>query len=149
MHEFKQADLIALDRLLQQSYNYLDQITELCIPSMENRERQRAYRMRMKRRGFKAVNLYVSEIVAAFIKENPQMLTEAFIEINRDRYIDFTIAMEAEGGDRWYLSNGDQMITITAPGQVEALRGLRSDPAWKGAVRVYVNGSVALAPVVS
>lgn len=100
----------------------------------------------MKRKGFKAINLYVSEIVAAFIKENPQRLTEAFVELNSDRYIDFTIAAEAEGGDRWYLSNRDQMITVTAPEQLETLRRLRSDAAWTGAVRVYLNGTIAVGP---
>lgn len=112
----------------------------------ENRERQKAYRQRMRKRGFKAVNLYVSEILAAFIKDNPQKLTEAFIELNKDKFIDFSIAAESEGGQRWYLSNGDQMITVTVPEQVAALRALRGDPAWNGTVRVYLNGLMAVGP---
>jgi uncharacterized protein with GYD domain len=109
----------------------------------DNKERQKAYRERQKKKGFKAVNIYINDLVSMFLKDNPQQLIDAFVELNRDNFIEFHIAVKAGSGEKWYLSNGIEKITISDPAQIETLQQLSRYPSWHGVVRVHPDGRVS------
>lgn len=103
------------------------------------KEKQKAYRERKKKSGYRNVLVLVPEHLSLFIKGDPSKLTDSFITLHKDLYIEFdSVAFATENGVacailqnkdgvEWKVTDHDQLRTLER---------------FKGKVRLYVDGSV-------
>lgn len=103
--------------------------------------KQKAYRERKKELGYRNVLVLVPEHLFLFIKGEPTKLTESFVTLHKDLYIEFNdLAFASENGvDCAILRNREgkelKELKVTDPGKVSRLRRFR------GKVRLYVDGT--------
>ncbi len=100
-------------------------------------EKQKAYRERKKKSGFKSVLVLVPEHLFPFIKGTPSRLVDSFLSLNKNLYLDFdSWDFATEKGVTFAIlrnSEGKEFKVID-PDRVSRLR------RFGGKVRLHVDG---------
>lgn len=109
------------------------------------REKQKAYRERKKKQGYKSICLYVPEYLFLFIKGYPERLVEAFVNQNKDKYIEFdSVSFNEDEGNPYALFTNIQgeRLLIREPEKVKELKYVDEKIRRGEVIRLYPNGSI-------
>lgn len=114
------------------------------------KERQKAYRERKKKAGYRRVVIDVPEHVYAFIKRRPADLVSMFLEFAKEKglFMDFdqiSLSKNRETGERYLeLKNKEgQCLKITDPEKITAIERVMRGKKFKQ-MRVYPDGVVQI-----
>lgn len=106
-------------------------------------EKQKAYRERKKKSGFRNVLVLVPEHLFLFIKGEPAKLIDSFVSLHKTLYIEFdSLAFTTEEGVACAILRKDDSVEwkVTDPDQIKTLE------RFKGTVRLYVDGRLVVMP---
>lgn len=99
--------------------------------------KQKAYRERKKKSGYRGVLVQVPEHLFPFIKGEPSKLSDSFIALNKNLYIEFNyLAYITENGATIAILRNDDGIEwkVTDRNKIKTLE------RFKGKARLYVDG---------
>ncbi|MBM2839114.1 MAG: hypothetical protein HW415_1739 [Deltaproteobacteria bacterium] len=102
-------------------------------------EKQKAYRERKKKSGYRGVLVLVPEHLFPFIKGAPSRLVDSFVTLHKNLYIDFdSLDFATEKGVACAIlrNKGGLEWKVTDPDQIRTLERL------KGKARLYVDGKL-------
>ena len=100
-------------------------------------EKQKAYRERKKKSGYRGVLVLVPEHLFPFIKGAPSRLVDSFVTLHKNLYIDFdSLDFATEKGVACATLRNDDGIEwkVTNPDKIKTLK------MFKGKARLYVDG---------
>lgn len=103
----------------------------------DQKEKQKAYRKRKRKSGYRGVLVLVPEHLFLFIKGEPAKLTDAFVTLHKNLYIEFEeLAFTIEEGVPCAMLRNNDGVEwkVTDPDQIKTLE------RFKGKVRLYVDG---------
>lgn len=107
----------------------------------DGKAKQKAYRERKKKSGFRAVLVLVPNHIFPFLKGEPSKLVDSFVTLHKNIYIEFDqLAFANEGkttyailgnkdGEEWKVTNADQIKILET---------------FQGRVRLHVDGSITV-----
>lgn len=103
----------------------------------DDKERQKSYRERKKKSGYRGVLVLVPEYLLLFIKGEPSKLSDSFITLNKNLFIEFNyLAYITENGDTIAILRNDDGIEW----KVKDRDQIKSLERFKEKVRLFVDG---------
>lgn len=103
----------------------------------DDNEKQKAYRERKKKSGYRGVLVLVPEHLFLFIQGKPDKLIDSFVSLYKDLYIEFdSLSFATKSGVTYAIIRNNDGIEwkVTDPDQIKTLE------RFKGKVRLYVDG---------
>lgn len=105
--------------------------------------KQKAYRERKKKKGYRGVLVQVPEYIFLFIKGEPSKLVESFVALHKNLFIEFdSWAFATENGVTCAILRSKDRVEwkVTDPDQIKTLE------RFKGKARLYVDGRIEVIP---
>lgn len=109
----------------------------------KQRQRQKEYRERKRAKGYKDVLVNIPGYLQIFIKGTPWALVDAYIEANKNKYIE----MEFAGFIKNFAILKDDKnnnVTISDPEQITKINNANKAVSWDRRVRLYVDGTIQI-----
>ena len=115
------------------------------------KERQKAYRERKKKAGYRRVVIDVPEYLYMFIKGKPSALVTGFIEDTKQKglYVEFnkvTFVGNKTSENRYVLLRNDHghELEVRDPKQVQIIERANKKVKWSRKVRLYPDGTLEI-----